>query len=51
MKGIENQIIEIDLSMDKTIEKGLNMVKIIEEEILGKEIIEEHKIIEDKCLE
>ena len=27
--GIEDQIIEINLSMDKTIEKSLNMVRII----------------------
>ena len=37
--------------MDKTIEKGLNMVGTKEEEILGQGTIEEHKIVEDKCLE
>ena len=51
MIGIEGRIIEMDLSMDKAIEKGLNMVRIIEEEILGEETIEEHKIIENKPLE
>ena len=30
--GIEDQIIEIDLSINKTMEKDLNMVRIIEEE-------------------
>ena len=50
MIGIEIQIIEIDLSMDKTIEKGLHMVKIIGK-TLGEETIHEHKIIEDKLLE
>ena len=48
---IEDQIIEIDLSMDKTIGKGLNMFIIIAEESLGDKTIEEHKIIEDKLLE
>ena len=48
--GVEDQI--IDLSMDKTIEKGLNMVRIIEEETSVREdTIEKHKSIEDKCLE
>ena len=48
---IEGQIIEIDLSMDKAIKEGLNMVRTIEKETLGKEIIKEHRIIEDKPLE
>ena len=49
--GIEDQIIEIDLSMDTTMQKGLNMVRIIMEETLGEETIEDHKIIEDQPLE
>ena len=53
MIDIEDQIIEIeiDLSMDKTINKSLNMARIIKEEILEEETIEEHKIIADKLLE
>ena len=35
--GIEDQIIYIDLSMDKIIERGLNIFRIIEEETLGQE--------------
>ena len=49
--GIENQITEIDFSMDKTIEKGHNMVRIIKEEMLGEETIEEYKILKNKLLE
>ena len=37
--------------MDKTMQKGLNMVRIIEEETLGGETIEEYKIIKEKYLE
>ena len=48
---IEDQIIEIALSMDKTMQKGLNTVRIIEEEIIGKQTIEENKIIEENLLE
>ena len=36
---IEDQIIDIDLNMDKIIEKCLNMIRIIKEEILGEETI------------
>ena len=39
--------IEVEVSMDKITEEGHNMIKIIEV-ILGKEILEECKIIEDK---
>ena len=39
------------LSNDKTIEKGLNMFRIIEEHTLGEKTLEEYKIIEDKPLE
>ena len=49
--GIEDQIEEIDLSMDKTIARGFNMFQIIEDKTLGGETLEEHKIIEDKTLE
>ena len=49
--GIEDQITKMDLSMDKTIKKDLNIVRIIEKEILGEETIEEYKIIENKLLE
>ena len=35
--GIEDRIIQIDLSMEKSIEKGLNMFRIIEEETLRRE--------------
>ena len=48
---IEDEIIEIELSMEKTIQKGVNMVWIIEEETLGEQTIEENRIIEDKPLE
>ena len=44
--GIEDQIIDVDLSVDMPREKDLNMVRITEEETS-----EEHKIIEDKPLE
>ena len=42
--------IEVELSMDKISEEGHNMIKIIEV-ILGKEILEEHKIIQVRILE
>ena len=48
---IEDWIIERDISMDKNIEKGHNMVGIIEEETLGEEIIKQHKITAVKPLE
>ena len=36
---IEDHIIEMEISMDKTIGKSLNMVRIIEEETVGEETI------------
>ena len=47
----KDQIIDIDLGMDKTIDRHLNMVRNIEEEIIGEETIEQHKIKEDRRLE
>ena len=41
--------IEVELSMDKIIEEGHSMIKITEV-ILGKEILEEHKITEVRIL-
>ena len=41
---IEFQIIGKDLSTDKTIEKGLNMLRIIEEVSLGEDTIESTKL-------
>ena len=51
VRGMGDQIILIDLRMNKTIRKGLSIVRIIEKEILGEEAIEKHKIIEDQYLE
>ena len=42
--------IEVELSMDKTIEEGCSMIKIIEV-ILGEKILEECRIIEVRILE
>ena len=42
--------IEAELSMDKTIEDGHSMIKIIEV-TLGEKILEEHKIIQVRILE
>ena len=49
--GIEDQITEIDFSIDKTIKKAIKMVRIIKEEILRQGTIELYKIIEYKPLE
>ena len=47
---IEECHIEVELNMDKITEEGYNMIKFIEV-ILGKEILEEHKIIEVRILQ
>ena len=48
--GIGECHLEVDLSMDRFIEKGHNMLTIIEV-ILGQEILKECKNIEVKILE
>ena len=42
---IDDKIIKIDLSMDKTIRKGLKMVRIMEKKTLGEETIKKCCII------
>ena len=48
--GLEECHIEVELSMDKTIEEVCSMIKIIGV-TLGEEILEEYKIIEVRILE